>query len=113
MSTTLQAGGGSVMVWDMFSWLDLSPLIHVEQHLNSTTYLSIIVDQVHPIMLMVYPNGDDFFQQDNAPCHGAHIVQELILNIRETLPFLGGPHNQQISIQLSICGKKLKEPLGS
>nr|KAF6310702.1 hypothetical protein mMyoMyo1_008760 [Myotis myotis] len=76
MNTTLQAIGGSVMVWGMFSWHDLGSLIHVEQHLNSTTYLSIIADQVHPIMLMVYPNGDGFFQQDNAPCHGARIVQE-------------------------------------
>nr|KAF6310699.1 hypothetical protein mMyoMyo1_008757 [Myotis myotis] len=76
MSTTLQAGGGSVMVWGMFSWPDLGPLICVEQHLNSTTYLSIIADQVYPIMLMVYLNGDGFFQQENAPCHGACIVQE-------------------------------------
>nr|KAF6336831.1 hypothetical protein mMyoMyo1_012050 [Myotis myotis] len=64
------------MVWGMFSWHDLGPLIRVEQHLNSTTYLSIIADQVHLIMLMVYPNGDGFFQQDNAVCHGAYIVQE-------------------------------------
>nr|KAF6360109.1 hypothetical protein mMyoMyo1_011067 [Myotis myotis] len=76
MSTTLQAGGGSVMVWGMFSWHDLGSLIHVEQRLTSTAYLSIIADQVHPIMLMAYPNGDGFFQQDNGPCHGARIVQE-------------------------------------
>nr|KAF6360184.1 hypothetical protein mMyoMyo1_011136 [Myotis myotis] len=65
-----------VMAWGMFSWHDLGPLIRVEQHLNSTTNLSIIADQVHPIMLMVYPNGDDFFQQDNMQCHDACIVQE-------------------------------------
>ena len=75
MSTTLQADGGRVMVWGMFSWHDLGPLIPVE-HLNSTTCLSIIADQVHPIMLMAYPSGDGFFQQDNVPCHGARIVQE-------------------------------------
>nr|KAF6341537.1 hypothetical protein mMyoMyo1_011953 [Myotis myotis] len=57
-------------------WHDFGPLIHVEQCLNNTTYLSIIVDQVHPIMLMVYPNGYGFFQQNNAPCHCARIVQE-------------------------------------
>nr|KAF6387327.1 hypothetical protein mMyoMyo1_007836 [Myotis myotis] len=76
MSTALQAGGGSVMVWGMFSWHDLGPLIRVEQHLKSTTYLSIVAVQVHPIMLMAYPNGDGFFQKDNAPCQGACIVQE-------------------------------------
>lgn len=60
----------------MFSWHDLSPLIRVEQRLNSTTYLSIVADQVHPNMLMAYPKGNGFFQQDNAPCHGTCIVQE-------------------------------------
>nr|KAF6369007.1 hypothetical protein mMyoMyo1_010414 [Myotis myotis] len=60
----------------MFSWRDLGPLICVEQCLNSTTYLHIVADQVHPIMLMAYPNGDGFFQQDNAPGRGAHMVQE-------------------------------------
>ncbi|GFX84084.1 hypothetical protein TNCV_4858921 [Trichonephila clavipes] len=29
-----------------------------------------------PVMLMVYPNGDGYFQQDNAPSHTAGIVQE-------------------------------------
>nr|KAF6360092.1 hypothetical protein mMyoMyo1_011050 [Myotis myotis] len=76
ISTTLQAGEGSVMVWGMFSWHDLGLLICVEQCLNSTTYLSIVADQVYPIMLMVYPNGDGFFQQGNAPCHDACIVWE-------------------------------------
>nr|KAF6319737.1 hypothetical protein mMyoMyo1_008476 [Myotis myotis] len=76
MSTTLQAGGGSVMVWVMFSWHELGPLIRVEPRLNSTTFLSIVADQVHPIMLMAYPNGDGFFQQDSAPCQSARIVQE-------------------------------------
>nr|KAF6387375.1 hypothetical protein mMyoMyo1_007881 [Myotis myotis] len=64
------------MVGGMFSWHDLGPLIRVELRLNSTTYLSTVADQVHPIMLMAYPNGDGFFQQDNVPCHGARIVQE-------------------------------------
>ena len=62
MSTTLQACGDSVMVWGMFSWHDFGPLIHVEQCLNSTKHLSIIADQVHPIMLMVDSNGHGFFQ---------------------------------------------------
>ena len=98
------------MIWGMFSWHDSGPLIRVEQHLNSTTYLSITADQVHPIKLMAYPNGDGFFQQDNAPCHGAHIVQEWFQEHEGDFTW---PHNHQISIQMSICGTKLKEPSGS
>nr|KAF6300630.1 hypothetical protein mMyoMyo1_009100 [Myotis myotis] len=113
MSTTLQAGGGSFMVWGMFSWHDLGPLICVEQHLNSTIYLSIIADQVHPIMLMADPNGDGFFQQDNAHAMVLILCRSGFKNMREALPCLGGPHNHQISIQLSICGTKIKESSGS
>nr|KAF6360017.1 hypothetical protein mMyoMyo1_010975 [Myotis myotis] len=113
MSTTLQAGWGSVMVWGMFSWHDLGPLFHVEQRLNSTTYLSIVADQVHPIMLMAYSNGDG---SSNKTMHHATVLvlcRSGFKNMRETLPCLGGRHNHQISIQLSICGTKLKEPSGS
>lgn len=74
IATTLQAGGGNVMVWGMFSWYCMGPLIPVPQRLNAQGYLSIIADQVHPFMSMVYSGGDGYFQQDNAPCHKAGIV---------------------------------------
>ena len=33
--STVQAGGGGVMVWEMFSWHTLGPLIPIEQRLHS------------------------------------------------------------------------------
>jgi hypothetical protein len=48
----------------------------VEQRLNATGYLNIIVNQVHPFMAAVYPSANVFLQQDNAPCHKARIVLE-------------------------------------
>lgn len=74
IATTLQAGGGNVMVWGMFSWYGMGPLIRVDKRLNAQGYLSIIADQVHPIMLMMYPATDGVFQHDNAPSHRAGIV---------------------------------------
>ncbi|MCI4388645.1 hypothetical protein PGIGA_G00088540 [Pangasianodon gigas] len=72
----MQAGGGSVMLWAMFCWETLGPGIHVDSILTHTTYLNIVADQVHPFMAMLFPNGSDLFQQDNAPCHTVKIVQE-------------------------------------
>ncbi len=48
--STVQAAGGGVMVWGIFSWHTLGPLIPNEYCLNATAYLSI-VDQVIPLGL--------------------------------------------------------------
>ena len=44
--------------------------------LTCTTYLSTVADHVHPFMEMVFPDGCGLFQQDDAPCHKAKMVQE-------------------------------------
>ncbi|KAE8579759.1 hypothetical protein XENTR_v10024172 [Xenopus tropicalis] len=77
--TTVQAGGGGVMVWEMFSWHTLGPLVPIGHRLNVTAYLSIVSDHVHPFMTTMYPSSDGYFQQDNAPCHKARIISNWFL----------------------------------
>ncbi len=43
--STVQAGGGA-LVWGIFSWHTLGPLIPIEHCLNATVYLSIVTDHV-------------------------------------------------------------------
>ncbi len=50
--STVQAAGG-VIVWGIFSW-HTWPLVPIEHHLNTTAYLSIVADHVHPFMTTVY-----------------------------------------------------------
>jgi len=60
--TTVQAGGGGgVMVWGMFSWHTLGPLVLTWHRLNATVYLSSVSDHVHPF---IYLSSDDL-QKDN------------------------------------------------
>ncbi len=40
--STVQAAGGGVMVWGIFYWHTLGPLIPIEHCLNATAYLSIV-----------------------------------------------------------------------
>ncbi len=47
--STVQAGDG-VMVWGIYSWHTLGPLVPIEHRLNATAYLSIVADHVHPFM---------------------------------------------------------------
>ncbi|KAG8558433.1 hypothetical protein GDO81_016990 [Engystomops pustulosus] len=61
------------MVWGIFSWHSLGPLVPIEHRCNATAYLSIVADHVHPFMTTMYPTSDGYFQQDNAPCHKAGI----------------------------------------
>ncbi len=42
-----------LLYW-IFSWHTLDPLVPIEHRLNSTDYLSIVVDHVHPFMTTVY-----------------------------------------------------------
>ncbi len=65
--STVQAGGGGVMVWGVFSWHTLGLLEPIEHRLDATVYLSIVADHVHLFMTTVYPSSDVYFQQDNAP----------------------------------------------
>ncbi len=75
--STVQSGG--VMVWGIFSWHTLGTLVPIEHSLNTTAYLSIVADHVHPFMTTVYPSSDGYFQQDIAPCHKAQIISDWFL----------------------------------
>ncbi len=77
--STVQAGGGGIIVWGIFSWHTLGPLVPIEHCLNATAYLSIVADHVHPFITSVYPSSDAYFQQDNAPCHKAQIISDWFL----------------------------------
>uniref|UniRef100_A0AAY5KPB9 Tc1-like transposase DDE domain-containing protein n=1 Tax=Esox lucius TaxID=8010 RepID=A0AAY5KPB9_ESOLU len=88
-----QAGGGSVMLWATFCWETLGPGIHVDVNLTDAAYLNIVADQLHPFMAMVFPDGSGLFQQDNSPCHTAHIVREWFEEHDEEFKVLPWPPN--------------------
>ncbi|GBM07954.1 Transposable element Tc1 transposase [Araneus ventricosus] len=68
--------GGGIMLWGMFSWAALGPVVVVEQAMKAANYLNNITDQLHPYMAFVFPTRNGIFHQDNAPCHKARIVLE-------------------------------------
>ncbi len=66
-------------MWGDIFLAHFGPLVPIEHRLNSTAYLSIVADHVHPFMTTVYPSSDDYFQQDNTPCHKAQIISDWFL----------------------------------
>ncbi len=89
--STVQAAGGGVTVWGIFSWHTLGPLVPIEHCLNATAYLSIVADHVHPFMTTVYPSSDGYFQKDNAPCHKSQIISDWFLEHDNELTLLKWP----------------------
>ena len=57
------------MFWGTFSAKGLGRLIPVEGMMNSDKYKAILETHLLPSMTRDFPDGDGFFQQDNAPCH--------------------------------------------
>ena len=70
---TVKFGGGSVMVFGMFSSQGTTPLVRLQTRVNAQIYKNIVQDHVVPI---IQNSGFDraTFMQDNAPCHKAKVV---------------------------------------
>lgn len=62
----IQAGSSGVMLWGIFSWHNLGPLVSVEHHLNTTACPANAADHVHPFMTTEYPSSDCCFQHVKA-----------------------------------------------
>lgn len=74
---TVKFGGGSVMVFGMFSGQGTTPLVRLEGRVNAAMYKNMIQDHVAPI---IRNSGIDsaIFMQDNAPCHKAKSVMSYL-----------------------------------
>jgi len=69
----------------------LAHFVPIEHRLNVTDYLSIVAYHVHPFMTTVYTSSDDYFQQDNAPCHKAQIISDWFLEHDNAFTLLKWP----------------------
>ncbi len=97
--STVQAGGGGIMVWGIFSWHTLGPLVPIEHRLNATAYLSIVADHVHPFMTTVYPSSDATSSRIMHHVTKLKTSQTGILNMTMSSLYSNGLHSHQISIQ--------------
>ncbi len=100
----VQAAGGDVMAWRIFSWHILGHLVPIEHRLNSTAYLSIVADHVHPFMTTVYHL---LMATSSRIMH--HVTklkssQTGFLNMTMSSLYSNVLHSHQISIQQSTFG---------
>ncbi|KAI3630354.1 hypothetical protein MIR68_011789 [Amoeboaphelidium protococcarum] len=82
-----QQGGISVMFFGSMSWHGFGPLIPLEGNQNGQSYIKTIDNAVIPYIKKLRKDHGvrPVFQQDNARCHTAKIVQEHFKTQRVTL----------------------------
>ncbi|PNF38758.1 hypothetical protein B7P43_G14268 [Cryptotermes secundus] len=57
-------------------WYSVRPIITLQGHITANNYVTILGDQVHPIVQTLFTTGDATYQDDIACVHTAHIVQD-------------------------------------
>ncbi len=97
--STVQAGGGGLLVWGIFSWHTLGTLLPIEHRLNATAYLSIVADHVHPFMTTVYPSSDATSSRIMHHVTKLKSSQTGFLKMTMSSLYSNRLHSHQISIQ--------------
>jgi len=93
-----------VTIWAAMSCYSLGPIIILNVRITASDCVGILVNQVHPMVQMLFPNSDVFFQNGNSPIHTARNVQSWF-------------EGHEGAFQHLLCSAKLKdsyiiEPLG-
>ncbi|KAJ8872930.1 hypothetical protein PR048_026546 [Dryococelus australis] len=77
----VQAGGGSVIVWGVFTWFALGPLVHVQVKLYGNRYKTLLGDHLQPFMDFSFLDNSGMFQHDNVPSHRTADVQDWFVSM--------------------------------
>ena len=77
LRASVKFGGGSVMVWGMISRVGVGPLVRLQGKVNAEVYKQLVKDHVLPV-LRNSTKQPSIFMQDNAPCHKAMVVMNLL-----------------------------------
>jgi hypothetical protein len=68
----------SVMVWGCICYNGVGTLTKVEGNINANKYISILEDNIWPVIVRHFPGNDYLFQDDNAPVHRARSTKEYL-----------------------------------
>ena len=65
----IKSDGGSVTVWEVFTWHDSSSLVNLDKLLTGKRYIRLLGDDLLPFVTSPQSNDDDMLRDDNAPGH--------------------------------------------
>ena len=95
----------SAMFWGCITYFGVGTLTPVGWNINSEKYISILVDNVWPVVAWHFANNPWTLQEDNAPCHAS---QQTTAWKTEFYLYLGLLKAQILTL-LKMSVKKLKK----
>jgi len=72
---TVEHGGGSVIILAAIFWYPAGHISILNGWITASDYVTILGNQVHTVVQMLFPNNDAIFQDDSSPIHTARSVQ--------------------------------------
>ncbi len=57
------------MIWWCISYHGAGSLVKVDGNISSEMYISILDENLFPVIAKHFTNGNHLFQDDNVPCH--------------------------------------------
>lgn len=64
MKTNPAVQATGVIVWRIFSWHSLGPIVSIKKYLNTSKYLDSVADHVPYFMTTVHPSSGSHFQRN-------------------------------------------------
>ena len=99
------------MVWGIFSWHRLGPLVPTEHYLNVTAYLSIVADHIHIFTSQLHDAVESIQTKTSEECF-QHLLESMPWRFKTVLKAKGGPtwYKQGVPNQVSVKQKDNTKP---
>ena len=79
-------------------------MVSLHDRIRNQDYLKILFNEIHPMVAVLFPEGNAIPQDDNAPINTAKIVSEWHEEHSSEVEHLPGHHTPQILILLKFYG---------
>jgi len=83
------------MIWAAISWYSAAPIITLSGQIASSEYVTILGNQVDPMVQTFLQFNDAVFQDDKSPIHTARSVQSWFEEHGDALNNFPGQHNSE------------------